>query len=81
MESTTATSQAVSPTTKGRTWLELEVLLLVLLCLGVYFVRLTALSIRGEESRWAQVAHEMLSSGDWVVPRQRGATATPTARR
>src|SRR5262249_17746087 len=26
----------------------------------------------GEESRWAQVAREMMQTGDWVVPRQQG---------
>ncbi|MBI3838533.1 MAG: glycosyltransferase family 39 protein [Planctomycetia bacterium] len=54
-------------------WRERELYLLVLLVLGVYFSRLTDLTIRGEESRWARVAHEMMESGDWIVPRQQGA--------
>jgi 4-amino-4-deoxy-L-arabinose transferase-like glycosyltransferase len=53
-------------------WLEREFLLLALLVVGVYFVRLTDLTIRGEESRWAHVACEMLRTGDWVVSRQQG---------
>jgi 4-amino-4-deoxy-L-arabinose transferase-like glycosyltransferase len=37
-----------------------------------YFSMLTALPLRGEETRWARVAVEMLERGDWVVPRQQG---------
>jgi 4-amino-4-deoxy-L-arabinose transferase-like glycosyltransferase len=55
-----------------RVWLEVEVALLVALSLAIYFSRLTDLTIRGEESRWAQVAYEMLQTGDWIVPRQQG---------
>ena len=53
-------------------WREVEVLLLLLLVASLYFSRLTDLTIRGEESRWARVAHEMVESGDWIVPRQQG---------
>jgi 4-amino-4-deoxy-L-arabinose transferase-like glycosyltransferase len=53
-------------------WHEVELLLVVLLVLGVYFSRLTDLTIRGEEPRWARVAQEMLDTGDYVVPRQQG---------
>ena len=56
----------------ARWWRELEVLLLVLLVLAIYFSRLGALTIRGEESRRARVACEILETGDWVVPRQQG---------
>jgi 4-amino-4-deoxy-L-arabinose transferase-like glycosyltransferase len=56
-----------------RPWIfELEAILLLLLVLGIYFTRLTTVSIRGEESRWATVAREMVRTGDWVVPRQQG---------
>lgn len=53
-------------------WLELELWLLVLLVLGVYFTRIADLSVRGEEPRRARVAVEMLESGDWLIPRQQG---------
>jgi 4-amino-4-deoxy-L-arabinose transferase-like glycosyltransferase len=55
-----------------RIWREAEFWLVTLLVVGIYFTRLTALPIHGEEPRWAQVAYEMLQSGDWVVPRQQG---------
>lgn len=53
-------------------WREIELALLALLVLAVYFSRLTDLTIRGEEARWARVAQEMLDTGDWIVPRQQG---------
>jgi 4-amino-4-deoxy-L-arabinose transferase-like glycosyltransferase len=53
-------------------WREAELLLLLLLVAGVFFPRLTDLTIRGEEPRWARVAQEMLDTGDWIVPRQQG---------
>lgn len=52
--------------------LERELLLLVLLVFGVTFPRLTTLPICGEEPRRAEVAKEMIATGDWVVPRQQG---------
>jgi hypothetical protein len=39
---------------------------------AIYFARLPEMSVRGEESRWATVATEMIRTGDWVVPRQQG---------
>lgn len=56
----------------ARWWRETEVWLLVLVVVGIYFVRLPALSIRGEESRRIRIACEMLETGDWIVPRQQG---------
>ena len=46
--------------------------LLAVLVLATYFSRLTSLTIRGEESRRARIAIEMIESGDWIVPRQQG---------
>ena len=53
-------------------WREKEFWVTALFVLLIYFSRPTALSIRGEESRWANVAREMLQSGDFIVPRQQG---------
>lgn len=53
-------------------WREKELWITALIVLLIYFSRPTALSIRGEESRWANVAREMLQSGDFIVPRQQG---------
>src|SRR5438132_6217649 len=52
--------------------LEWQALLLTGIVAVIYFVRVGDMSIRGEESRWATVATEMLRTGDWVVPRQQG---------
>lgn len=58
---------------RSRIWQEWELAALVVLVLAVYFTRLTAMPICGEESRWANTAREMIVSGDWIVPRQQGA--------
>src|SRR5262245_63294672 len=55
-----------------RWWLETELALLVVLVVGAYFTRLTALTVRGEESRRGLIAREMLTTGDWIVPRCQG---------
>ena len=47
-------------------------LLLAALALAVHGSRLTTLPLRGEETRRATVAIEILDTGDWIVPRQQG---------
>lgn len=53
-------------------WREGEVYFLVALVGLFYFLRIGDLTIRGEESRRATVAIEMIRGGDWIVPRQQG---------
>lgn len=53
-----------------RPWL--CVALLVLLVVGVYFLRMTHLPVVGEEARWARGAVQMIETGDWIVLRQQG---------
>ncbi len=53
-------------------WQELELALLVVLVVAAFFSRMTALSVRGEESRRGLIAREMLETGDWIVPRCQG---------
>ncbi len=53
-------------------WREGEILVLTALVLAAYFLRADALPLRGEESRRATIAREMIRGGDWVVPRQQG---------
>ena len=57
---------------RSRWWLELELLLLVALVVAAYFSRMTMLTVRGEESRRGLIAREMLTTGDWIVPRCQG---------
>ncbi|HEV3341595.1 MAG TPA: glycosyltransferase family 39 protein, partial [Pirellulales bacterium] len=52
--------------------LEPQALVLVVVVAGIYFSRLGDLTLRGEETRRARVAMEMLETGDWVVPREQG---------
>lgn len=47
-------------------------LLLVVLILAIHALRITALPLRGEETRRGQIAVEMIDSGDWLVPREQG---------
>ena len=46
----------------------------------LYFARLDDLPLRGEESRRATVAMEMMETDDWVVPRQQGTVYFMSAR-
>src|SRR6185437_14717627 len=61
-------------TLRGRlkNWLEPQLMVLALVVLGIYFPRLGNLTLRGEETRRARVAIEMLETGDFVVPREQG---------
>lgn len=61
------------PARKIALWREWEFWVLALAAFLLYGARLTALPIRGEETRRAQVACEMVETGDWIVPRQQGA--------
>ncbi|HWG45420.1 MAG TPA: glycosyltransferase family 39 protein [Gemmataceae bacterium] len=53
-------------------WREPEVAVLIVLVLAAYLIRIGDVSMRGEESRRARVAFEMLERGDWIVPREQG---------
>jgi 4-amino-4-deoxy-L-arabinose transferase-like glycosyltransferase len=64
---------ATSPLRTTNRWDDLAaVALLAVLIAGVYGARLGLQPVVGEETRWATGAREMLSTGDWVVPRQQG---------
>ena len=64
---------AVSCAASNRAWWrDWEASALVVLVLVVYFTRLAAVPVCGEESRWAGIAREMIARGDFVVPRQQG---------
>jgi 4-amino-4-deoxy-L-arabinose transferase-like glycosyltransferase len=67
-----AVHDTVSSSRRRRWWREWEVVILTTLVVCAYVLRIGELSIRGEESRWATVAMEMMRTGDWVVPRQQG---------
>ncbi len=49
---------------------EWQLVALAVITAAIYGSRLTDLPIRGEETRRAEVATEMLRTGDWIVPRQ-----------
>ena len=57
----------------GRFWFfEPEVLFLTLFVVLAYFVRAGELPLRGEEPTRAQMAFEMVSGNDFLVPRAQG---------
>jgi 4-amino-4-deoxy-L-arabinose transferase-like glycosyltransferase len=56
-----------------RLWpIGLDLILIGVILWLLYFARLGALPLCGEEPRRAEVAREMVRSGDFVVPRQQG---------
>lgn len=57
---------------RGNFWSEREWYLLLALAVAIYFSRISAMSIRGEETRRATVAIEMTQSGQWIVPQLQG---------
>ncbi len=62
-----------SPLAQSRPWWwQWQVAALGVMVLAIYFSRLAAAPICGEESRWANAAREMIATGDWIVPRQQG---------
>jgi len=72
MPTATAIASSAAPRTRRR-WDDLAALtLLVVLIMMIYAARLGRQPIVGEESRWATGAREMLTTGDWIVPRQQG---------
>ena len=63
----------VGHSVRSHRWSDLAaVALLIVVVSTMYGARLGRQPIVGEESRWATGAREMLSSGDWIVPRQQG---------
>jgi len=57
---------------RPRVWREWEFWALAALATAIYFSRIADLPIRGEETRRAMVAWEIVQTGDWIVPRQQG---------
>jgi 4-amino-4-deoxy-L-arabinose transferase-like glycosyltransferase len=53
-------------------WREPQVAALIVLVVAAYFVRLGAVSMRGEEPSRAFIAFSFLDGGDWIVPRVYG---------
>ena len=67
------TAFTIAPASPIRLWREWEFWILAALTAAIYFSHIAGLPIRGEETRRAMVAAEILRSGDWIVPRQQGA--------
>ncbi len=55
-----------------RWWREWQFWVLAAIASACYFSRIADLPIRGEETRRAMVAREIIDTGDWIVPRQQG---------
>lgn len=71
----TPTTSLPQPST-SRWYAERELWIVLLLAAAIYLPRLTMLTIRGEESRRAVIAREMIQTGDWIVPRTQGVVRT-----
>jgi 4-amino-4-deoxy-L-arabinose transferase-like glycosyltransferase len=63
---------AKPPSTAWKRLAEPHWAILLLVVAALYFMRLDAPNLRGEETRRGRVAAEMLQTGDWIVPRQQG---------
>lgn len=61
-----------TPSPKARWWMERELFLLILILSVALFARISAVPLRGEETRWGQAAMEMRYFGDWMVIRENG---------
>ncbi len=53
-----------------RWWMEWQLWLAVLLTVAIYLPRIGQTRLTAEETRRAQVAREMMWTGDWIVPRE-----------
>jgi len=71
-ESDLAPAEVEASSSRRPWWLEPTYGLVVLLWAGLYTTQLGRPPLRGEETRRAQIAQEMLQTGDVVVPRQQG---------
>ncbi|HEY2759599.1 MAG TPA: glycosyltransferase family 39 protein, partial [Pirellulales bacterium] len=56
--------------TSPRCWREWQFWVLAAITAVIYLSRIVDLPIRGEETRRAMVAWEIVQSGDWIVPQQ-----------
>ncbi len=71
-QSSSADTAAETITRRRPWWREPELLVLLILAACFYTIRVSDLSVRGEESRRGRIAWEIWQSGDWIVPRIQG---------
>jgi 4-amino-4-deoxy-L-arabinose transferase-like glycosyltransferase len=69
---TSVASEVTAAKSARPLWLEWQFGLLLVLSGCFFGIRVTDLSIRGEESRRGRIAWEMWQNGDWIVPRIQG---------